>query len=62
MAMGVWCGAATLVSFLWGTVGPPLIARPLLDVPLSYCGISAIVVGMLGIIYCTELGTALKQF
>ncbi len=59
MAMGIWCGAATLVSFAWGTVGPPLIARPMADVPLSIAGIGAITLGILGIIYCTELGTAL---
>jgi len=56
-AMGIWCGAATLVSFLWGTVGPAVIARPLANVPLSVLGIGAITCGILGIIYCEQLGT-----
>jgi len=55
-AMGVWCGAATLVSFLWGTAGPAVIARPLANVPLSLFGIMAITCGILGIIYCDALG------
>ena len=58
IAMGIWCGAATLISFLWGTVGPDVIARPLLDLPLSAAGISLIVLGILGIIYVDDLGKA----
>ena len=50
------CGMATLVSFLWGTIGPPNIARPLADVPFSLAGISLIILGILGIINVEDLG------
>ena len=56
VAMGIWCGAATLVSFLWGTIGPPVIARPLADIPLSALAISLIIIGILGIINVDTLG------
>ena len=59
IAMGIWCGTATLVSFLWGTVGPSVIARPLGDVPLSALAITLIILGILGIIYVEQLGKAL---
>ena len=56
LALGIWCGMATLVSFLWGTIGPPNIARPLADVPFSLAGISLIIIGILGIINVEDLG------
>ena len=59
IAMGIWCGTATLVSFLWGTIGPSVIAHPLGDVPLSALAISLIILGILGIIYVEQLGKAL---
>ena len=51
LALGIWCGMATLISFLWGTIGPPNIACPLADVPLSIGGISLIILGV-----CTVCG------
>ena len=45
--MGIWCGTATLVSFLWGTVGPAVIARPLASAPLSVLAISLVILGIL---------------
>jgi len=56
IAMGIWCGAAIVVSFLWGTVGPDVIARPLADVPLSAIAVLLELVGVLGIINCDQLG------
>ena len=59
IAMGIWCGTATLVSFLWGTIGPAVIARPLVNVYLSGLAISLIILGILGIIYVDILGKKL---
>lgn len=56
LGLGIWCGMATLVSFLWGTIGPSNIARPLADVPLSVGGISLIIIGILGIINVESIG------
>lgn len=56
VAMGVWCGTAILVSFLWGTIGPPAIARPLASVPLSVAAVALIILGVLGIINVDDLG------
>jgi len=59
IAMGIWCGAATLISFLWGTIGPAEISRPLANIGLSVLGILSIVVGILGIIWVDMLGNML---
>ena len=45
---GVWCAAAILVSFLWGTVGPAPIGKPLGSVPLSIAALAVIIVEGVG--------------
>ena len=58
---GVWCAAAILVSFLWGTVGPAPIGKPLGSVPLSVAALAVIIVGVLGIVQSENLASLLRR-
>ena len=58
---GVWCAAAILVSFLWGTVGPAPIGKPLGSVPLSVAALAVIIVGVVGIVQSENLASLLRR-
>ena len=53
---GTWSGAAVVVSFLWGALGPPAISKPLGSVALSAIAITLLLVGVFGIVKCDSLG------
>ena len=53
---GVWGGAAIVVSFLWGTLGPPPIGAPPKSFVLSMVAIALLLLGVVGIVKCECLG------
>ena len=59
VALGVWCSVAILVSFAWGTIGPAVIAHPLINTPLSLLAVFLVVLGCIGIIVVDDLGAFL---
>jgi len=56
---GVWGGAAILVSFCWGTLGPAAVSRPVGSLPLSVLAVLLLILGVVGIVQCQSLGPRL---
>merc|ERR1712216_1012187 len=59
IAQGVWGGAAILVSFLWGWIGPQPLGKALGSLPLSMIALVFLVAGVVGIVYCEQIAKAL---
>ena len=57
---GVWGGAAILVAFLWGSIGPAPIGQPMKSIPLSFVAVLLLLIGVIGIVKCEPIGQALK--
>jgi hypothetical protein len=58
---GVWGGAAIVVSFLWGTLGPAPISAPVQSFSLSLVAIALLLGGVIGIVKCEDIGTAVTR-
>ena len=53
---GVWSGAAIVVAFAWGSLGPPPVGAPLTSLPLSLLAILLLLLGVAGMVKCEPLG------
>ena len=60
-AQGVWGGAAILVAFLWGTLGPTPVGLPVVSLPLSLLAAGLLLLGVAGIVKSDELGGWIEQ-
>ena len=59
IAQGVWGGAAVLVSFLWGSVGPKEVAGKLGSVGGSAAAVALLLLGIVGIIQAQRMAVRL---
>ena len=59
LAQGVWGGAAVLIAFLWGSLGPAPVGKPLRDVPVTVAAVGCLLLGVLGIVFCEEIAKRL---
>jgi hypothetical protein len=51
---GVWGGAAILVAFLWGTLGPPPVGLAVVSWPLSLLAVALLFAGVGGYAISTD--------
>lgn len=51
----VWCSCAILVAFVWGSLGPGQVAKPVKNVPLSVLALLLLMLGATSIVFCREI-------